>query len=173
MDEEEDVYKRSGGRRDSVDESVKTIRKEVDAHNARVAAVAEKLDDPIYLGGLMLAVHEEKKSTNMILKNLKRDIESVKALSKRVAKLEVAVEAGRQPAETKPAEPQMPLPEADERIMALVRKQGKVCAADVQQKFGYRGKNAASARLNGLYVRGVLGKKSAGRTVYYYEKSHG
>jgi len=55
----------------------------------------------------------------------------------------------------------------DERIVGFVGSRGAVCAQDVQTQFKYKGKNAASARLNKLASMGVLEKQQAGRRVYY------
>lgn len=62
------------------------------------------------------------------------------------------------------------LGDIDERIIEFVKKNGKACAEDLQRAFNYRGKNAASARLNKLHSQGLLEKKQAGRRVYYFAK---
>jgi hypothetical protein len=62
------------------------------------------------------------------------------------------------------------LGDVDEKLIELVKKSGKACAEDVQREFNYRGKNAASARLNRLFSQGLLEKKQAGRKVYYLIK---
>jgi len=40
----------------------------------------------------------------------------------------------------------------------------------VRKKFGYKGKNAASARLSRMYDLGLLDKKQVGRAVLYCTK---
>jgi predicted HTH transcriptional regulator len=62
------------------------------------------------------------------------------------------------------------LGDVDEKIIEFVKKNGKACAEDLQKAFSYRGKNAASARLNRLHSQGLLEKKQAGRRVYYFAK---
>ena len=59
---------------------------------------------------------------------------------------------------------------ADEQIVSLIRTRGAACAEDVRVNFGYKGKNAASARLNRLFELGILEKAQAGRVVYYRMK---
>ena len=59
------------------------------------------------------------------------------------------------------------LSERDREILDFVVNTKRVCAEDVQGKFGYKGRNAASARLNNLYQKGMLKKIHAGRNVYY------
>jgi predicted HTH transcriptional regulator len=66
--------------------------------------------------------------------------------------------------------PEEILGDVDERIIEFVKKNGKACAEDLQRAFNYRGKNAASARLNRLHSQGLLEKKQAGRRVYYFAK---
>jgi DNA-binding transcriptional ArsR family regulator len=61
----------------------------------------------------------------------------------------------------------------DEQIVSFIRLRGHVCAADVQMKFKYKGKNAASARLSRLYELGILERQQAGRVVYYRIRSPG
>ncbi len=62
------------------------------------------------------------------------------------------------------------LGDVDEKIIEFVKKNGKACAEELQRAFNYRGKNAASARLNKLHSQGLLEKKQAGRRVYYFVK---
>ncbi|NYZ76643.1 hypothetical protein H0N98_05350 [Candidatus Micrarchaeota archaeon] len=62
------------------------------------------------------------------------------------------------------------LGDVDGKIIEFVKKNGKACAEDLQRAFNYRGKNAASARLNKLHSQGLLEKKQAGRRVYYFAK---
>lgn len=64
-------------------------------------------------------------------------------------------------------ERELMLAPADEQIVQLIRARGNVCASDVQIKFKYKGRNAASARLSRLYELGLLEKAQAGRVVYY------
>jgi len=56
----------------------------------------------------------------------------------------------------------------DQKILAHVQRYGKVDAEDIQSIFQYRGKNAASARLNDLYEKGLLKKGRAGKKVFYW-----
>lgn len=98
------------------------------------------------LVGIVYNLTKEREKTNELLSEL---LERVKNL------------------EPKRLEEKTLLSKVDEEIVEYVKKIGKVCAADVQNNFNYKGKNAASSRLNRMYVRGVLEKKQAGRTVYY------
>lgn len=55
----------------------------------------------------------------------------------------------------------------DRQILNFVKEKGIVCAEDVQNVFKYKGKNAASARLNILYRKNMLEKIVRDRKVYY------
>lgn len=107
-----------------------------------------KFRDPVVMGELVYKLLEERENTNRILKNI-------------LAKLE-ALETGR----AKHEEPI--LPEIDSEILGFVTEKGKVTAEDVRKKFKYRGKNAASARLNRLCNMGLLRKKQAGKKVFFF-----
>ncbi|MEW6722036.1 MAG: BlaI/MecI/CopY family transcriptional regulator, partial [Candidatus Micrarchaeota archaeon] len=60
------------------------------------------------------------------------------------------------------------LPEIDEQIMGFLKEAGRATAEEVRAKFNYRGKNAASARLNRLCDIGLLQKQQAGKRVYFF-----
>lgn len=168
MVEDEDVFKHSANAPDKFEENVAVIRKEIEDRNARVAAVAEKLKDPIYVGGMISALKDERENTNRILKSIYAEIERMKSLGEgldgRMSRLEELVGKAAMPAVAS----EMMLPKVDEQIVAFIKKKEKACAEDVQREFKYRGKNAASARLNRLYDGGVLNKQQAGRTVWYF-----
>jgi DNA polymerase I-like protein with 3'-5' exonuclease and polymerase domains len=111
----------------------------------------EKFKDPYVIGAMIHRLVEERKLTNTML----RDIH--KKMNKLVALME---EKGIDTNEAL-------LAEQDEKILEFVRKKGKACAEDVQAKFKYKGKNAASARMNALEKQGFLKKARAGRKVYF------
>lgn len=55
----------------------------------------------------------------------------------------------------------------DKQILNFIKEKGIVCADDVQNVFTYKGKNAASARLNILYRKNYLEKIIRNKKVYY------
>ena len=79
----------------------------------------------------------------------------------------VAVSGSNTPTSIILAKKEILLSPTDEQIVNLLRTRGAVCADDVQAHFKYKGKNAASARLNRLASLGVLERQQAGRRVYY------
>ena len=60
------------------------------------------------------------------------------------------------------------LPEIHEQIVGFIKQAGKSTAEEVRARFNYKGKNAASARLNRLCGMGVLLKKQVGRKMYFF-----
>jgi hypothetical protein len=122
------------------------VRKDVEANIA-------KFNDPVVLGELVYLLREERENTNRILKTLLAKIESLE--------MKLAESQGARPQ----AEGRM-LPEVDEAIASFL-KEGPKTAEDVRVKFGYKGKNAASARLNRLHVLGVVVKKQVGKKVFF------
>ena len=117
---------------------------------AQLELLVHRSDDPLVLATLIVALIEERRRTNRLLEEIRDALNRVASAS---APAPLPDTAG--------------LSEADERILELVREMGMVCAEDVKRALGYRGLNAASARLNALYRQGYLRKIRKGRKVYY------
>lgn len=117
-----------------------------------------KFSDPVVLGELLYKLIEERENTNRILKNILAKLEELGAGAQTSALRDRA------------AELQMLLPEIDEDIIKYLREAGKATAEDVRQKFNYKGKNAASARLNHLYALELLEKRQVGKKVFFFPK---
>jgi len=111
----------------------------------------EKFRDPVVLGELVFRLLEERENTNRLLKNILLKLEALEHAS-----------STQMPAE----EPL--LPEIDEQIVGFVKQSGKVTSEEVRSKFNYKGKNAASARLNRLCNMGILQKRQVGKKVFFF-----
>jgi predicted HTH transcriptional regulator len=123
-----------------------------------VQANIDKFRDPVVLGELIYKLLEERENTNRILKNILAKLER---LEKRAA---------TEPEKADYAEAEeMLIPEIDEKILEFVKQNGKVTADDVRAKFNYKGKNAASARMNRLCDFGLLRKKQVGKKVFFFQ----
>ena len=118
-----------------------------------------KMRDPLVVGALLNKLAEERTSTNLLFKNLLQKIESLEA---KISSLE------KHSARVDPLPTQ--LSQTDEKIMDFVKTAGKACAEELQKKLGYKGRNAASSRLNFLFKQGFLQKTYAGKTVYFKVK---
>lgn len=130
------------------------IREDIEAHY-------QKFNDPVVLGEIMYKLLEERENTNRILKNILSKLESLEASGS------IPKEEGK--AIRKEAESIM-LPKIDEQILEFVKNNGKTTAENVRVRFKYKGKNAASARLNKLVGLNLLAKKQVGKRVYFFSK---
>lgn len=134
---------------DKLDEDKIFKLNQIGIRDQDIAENLAKFKDPIVLGELFYLLKEERENTNRILKTLLTKIETLE--------LKFIQKEGKE---------ECMLPEVDEAIV-LFLKQGPKTAEDVQKKFGYKGKNAASARLNRLHDLGVVGKKQVGKKVFF------
>jgi len=115
--------------------------------------------NPLVLGSMFFGLEKSMNNFNSLLTELN---DSLKSLDRRIMTLEEKITKSRDILPT--------LSSKDQEIYDFVMTQSKACAEDVQQKFNYKGKHAASARLNKLFSLGLLDKVQSGRTVYYMVK---
>lgn len=146
MSNDDNVYKSSGFRNELREDLEKNM---------------DKFKDPVILGELVYRLLEERENTNRILKNLMVKIES---LENKLVERETKKNTGS-------FLPEPLLPEIDEEILEFVKKEGKVTAEIVREKFNYKGTNAASSRMNRLYNLGLLEKRQVGKKVFFIPKS--
>ncbi len=116
---------------------------------------SSKMKNPLVVGALLNKLTEERQSTNLLLREINAKLEKIEQLEKRLAD----IESGKREKTL--------LPEVDKIIITFIEKKGAVCAEEVQAKFKYKGKNAASARLNRLCNLGLLKKIQVGKKVYF------
>ena len=114
----------------------------------------EKFRDPVVLGEMVYRLLEERENTNRLLKNILQKLEAIEA------------KIGQGAAALKAEKPL--LPAIDENILDFVKESGKVTAEEVRVKCKYKGKNAASARLNRLCKMDLLQKKQVGKKVFFF-----
>ena len=126
----------------------------------------QKLRDPMVIAALMHTAATERENTNRLLRTL------IERLDTKFAEVENRLNSlERRPAAPAPKEEEeVLLPSVDEDIIKFVREKRHASAEEVRRKFGYKGKNAASARLNHLFELGLLGKKQVGRAVLFSVK---
>jgi len=130
----------------------------------------ESIKDPALTTAYYLSkISDEKTSFNLVLREINAKLDRLAFLEQRVAQLEEMLE--KNSVEKVAVAASLPNKEVvadiDLEIIAFVKETGKVIAQEVADKFGYKGKNAACARLNRLATAGLLSKKQAGRKVYY------
>ncbi|MEW5955899.1 MAG: hypothetical protein AB1626_05200 [Candidatus Micrarchaeota archaeon] len=120
----------------------------------------EEMKNPLVVGALLSRLSEERSATNLVLKEINAKLDRLLALETRMAALEQKFSHPTKPAEVM-------LPEIDEEIVSFVASQKKACAEEVQKHFNYKGRNAASSRLNRLVQLGALAKTQVGKKVYF------
>jgi len=112
-------------------------------------AEAWKGKESLLLAFLLQRLAEERESTNALLRQILHRLE----------RLEHALGTAREEREL--------LSEQDEAILAFIRERGRADAEEVRRYMGYKGRNAASARLNRLVEKGLLKKRRAGKRVVF------
>jgi len=105
--------------------------------------------------GSQAITRDTNEKSEMLIERLEK-FENV--LNDRIEKIERLIE------HSKKAEN---LTTTDKQILNFIKEKGLVCAEDVQKVFKYKGKNAASARLNILYRKNELEKIIRDKKVYY------
>ncbi len=121
----------------------------------------DKFRDPVVLGEMVFRLLEERENTNRLLKTVIQKLEAIEAKMGPGASAPVASAVSAALGEPL-------LPEVDEQILAFLKEAGKVTAEEVRAKFNYKGKNAASARLNRLCDMGLLQKQQVGKKVFFF-----
>lgn len=106
---------------------------------------------------MLYAIAQEKKNTNLIVRSINQKLDH---LLTRIEELEGEVKKDRQSLAEN-------LSDRDRQVLDFVEKNQQVDAESLAKEFNYRGRNAASSRLNKLYKEGKLGKIHRGRKVYY------
>jgi hypothetical protein len=117
----------------------------------------QKFRDPIVLGELVFRLMEERENTNRLMKNILQRLDSIERSG------DIA-----QASPLSPGNMEDLLPEIDEQIVGFIRQTKRATSEEVRSRFNYKGKNAASARLNRLCDIGVLQKKQVGRKMYFF-----
>lgn len=155
---------------------IKEIRNDLEAN-------INKFRDPVVLGEMVFRLLEERENTNRILKNMMAKIES---LESRISSMNSSTQESLNIQTVAPIKTLTPafnpsagaekisapainlLPEIDEQIMGFIKEKKKVTAEEVRERFQYKGKNAASARMNRLCDMGLLKKAQVGKKVYFF-----
>ena len=73
----------------------------------------------------------------------------------------------QQPVQSAPGSREVPVSDLDRKIIQFIQLKEMACADDVKKHMSYKGRNAASARLNRLYRQGVIERYQLGHKVFY------
>lgn len=133
------------------------------SNNANVKELADSKAKTEETGSNLLALvrymMDENRKTTMVLKNI----------SDSLAKIDYDLNANYSE-ETNPvqeAAKELPISELDKTILQHIQIAGMACADDIKKNMNYKGRNAASARLNRLHKQGLLERYQLGHKVYY------
>lgn len=139
-----------------------------------LSSAIEKMSNPVEIAAMLYTIAEEKKSSNLVVREINGKFESMMEKLDKISNLLTELNMKLTEEKTTIGMDNLMeelLSERDEEIMNFVNEKGRVCADDLKKIFGYRGRNAASARLSKLFKEGLLEKIYVGRTVYYKLKS--
>ncbi len=141
-----------------------------------ISEVSSKSKDLVYqneksndtnsnLFALLKYMIDENKKTTLLLRGIAEGINKIETV------LNTPLPETESDSEAEPAKiaKETLLSEADTRIVQTVQlsPHSMACAEDIRKKLNYRGKNAASARLNKLFKMGILERYQLGKKVYY------
>lgn len=126
----------------------------------------EQLKDPVAIGLAIYRLAEERKKTNHLFQQILERLAALEAALGNAPSVNIPQSTVNSPG-LETGESNL-LSELDNSLLDYIKNSGKVDAEGVRERFDYRGKNAASARLNSLYTRGLLSKGRAGKKVMYW-----
>jgi hypothetical protein len=150
-----------------VNNELHQIRAQLKTLTTKNATVKELITDKAKTeetGANLLAlfrfVMDENKKTTMILARI----------SENLARIESERDADYRTGSENPAQvavKELPISELDAKIIQCIQIAGMACADDIKKQMAYKGRNAASARLNRLHQQGILERYQLGHKVYY------
>ncbi len=150
-------------------ESLTDYDKEFEEIVGNLSDTVHEMSDPVAIATMLYTLAEERKSSNLVIRDINAKFDNILAklddISNRLHKFESRQEAHVEEHNA------VELSDRDREIMDYVIKNKRACADDLQEKFNYRGRNAASARLSKLFRDKMLEKIYVGRKVYYQCKA--
>jgi hypothetical protein len=111
-------------------------------------------------------VMDENKKNTMILKGISESLGRLEQEMGEAGLYEQDDQSAFDPVEDRLSRVQ-PVSGLDAKVLQIVQLKNIACADDVKAELGYKGRNAASARLNRLYQQGLVERYQLGHKVYY------
>ncbi len=133
---------------------------EFEEYSRDIAYDLEKFQDPIVVGAMIHRLIKEREKSNTMFKKILEELRAIRNLLE-------SRSPSPHPPHTITSGITPGISDVDSRILEMIKDRGPVTANEVQRALSYKGRNAASARLNRLWELGLLEKKRSGRKVYY------
>ena len=147
----------------SIRKQLETIAEKSEQTKAALAEGSKSGDTNSNMFALLKYMIDENRKTTILLKGIFSNLENLSSELRQ----EGYEDAEQQPRQEEHMLKEVPLSEIDTGIIQLIQVKGMACADDIKSRLGYRGRNAASARLNNLYRLGILKRYQIGHKVYY------
>jgi len=128
-----------------------------------IKEVSKYCKNPMFMAALLFKLAEERERTNKLLNQIDDKFDTI------MFKMKIGETPNLQQRETE--QPSSIFSEQDQMIMHMVHSNGKASADEIKTELGYKGKNAASQRLNRLFKEGHLRKMQSGRKVFYLARN--
>ncbi|MEM3841297.1 MAG: hypothetical protein QXN59_01210 [Candidatus Micrarchaeaceae archaeon] len=148
----------------NIKQQLQSIAEKSEQAKAAIIENAKSNDSNSNMFALLKYMIDENKKTTMLLKGIFSNLEN---LSSELHQGDYEEEPQAQRQEDRQQLKEIALSEIDTAIIQLIQVKGMACADDIKSKFGYSGRNGASARLNNLYKLGILKRYQIGHKVYY------
>jgi len=128
-----------------------------------IREISKHCKDPMFLAVLLFKLAEEREKTNKLLAEIHDKFDTIMFRMKAPQAINLQQMELEQPSSI--------LSEQDQMIMHMVHTNGRATAEEIRAELGYKGKNAASQRLNRLFKDGHLRKTQSGRKVFYLARN--
>ena len=148
----------------SIRKQLQTIAEKSEQAKSAITESAKAGESNSNMFALLKYMIDENRKTTILLKGIFSNLEN---LSNELRQDEYDDEPQSSKPEDRSQLKEIPLSEIDTSIIQLIQVKGMACADDIKSRLGYRGRNAASARLNNLYRLGILKRYQIGHKVYY------
>jgi len=147
----------------SDEEAIKKISPKFAELSMDIGEIGKHCKNPMFMAVLLFKLAEEREKTNKALERIEDKFDEIMLRMKT---------GNANPLQQREAEePSSILSEQDQMIIHMVHTNGKVSADEIRAELGYKGKNAASQRLNRLFKDGHLRKLQSGRKVFYLARN--
>jgi hypothetical protein len=149
-----------------IQKNIANIREKTDKEKELLAEKERSEETSSNLFSLIKYMVDENKRTTMLLKSISENMARLESgIRDNSYYEEEEVEDQRQNVVRGARE--IPVSWLDAEILKNIQVLGMACADDIKKSMNYKGRNAASMRLNRLYRLGVLDRYQLGRKVYY------